>query len=184
MVARFSGDLKTAEQHLNEAFNQNPGSFPISNQLALVLIDTQDAEKRRRAQQLAEMNYRQYEQNAEAASTLGWVYWRLGRDREAEQALGAVLRSQQLSADSAFYVATIFAERDRLTDARQILEVALSQPQPFANRANAAELLADVKAKIQRAAEEKGSGKEEGKDTKSSGKAPPSGTREAKKGTK
>ena len=85
-MARFAGDLKTAEQHLNEAFNQEPGSFAISNQLALVLIDTQDAEKRRRAEQLAEMNYRQYKENAEAASTLGWVYWRLGRDREAEQA--------------------------------------------------------------------------------------------------
>ena len=81
-------------------------------------------------------------------------------------------------------MATIFAERDRLADARQILEIALAQPQPFANRANAAELLADVKAKMQRAAEDKGSGKESGKDTKSSSKSAPSGTREAKKGTK
>jgi tetratricopeptide (TPR) repeat protein len=181
LVARFAGDLKTAEQLLNEAFNQDPGIFGISNQLALVLIDTQDKEKRDRARQLAEMNARQYQNNAEAAATLGWVYWRLGRDRDAEQALGAVLQSRQLSADSAYYVATIFAERDRLADAQQFLEVALAQPQPFANRANAAELLADVKAKMQRSAEEKGSGKEGAKDTKSSSKAPASTTREAKK---
>jgi tetratricopeptide (TPR) repeat protein len=181
LVARFASDLKTAEQHLNEAFNQEPGSFAISNQLALVLIDTQDPEKRRRAQQLAEMNVRQYQNNAEAAATLGWVYWRLGRDRDAEEALNKVLQSRQLSADSAYYVATIFAERDRLADAQQFLEIALAQPQPFANRANAAELLADVKAKMQRSAEEKGSGKEGAKESKSSSKSPASTTREAKK---
>jgi tetratricopeptide (TPR) repeat protein len=182
LVARFSGDLKTAEQHLNEAFNQEPGSFAISNQLALVLIDTQDTEKRRRAQQLAEMNYRQYERNAEAASTLGWIYWRLGKEQQAEQALGAVMNSNQLSADSAFYVATILNERGRLPEARQILEAALAQPQPFANRGNAAELLDEIKAKMQSLAEEKASGKEKAKDSKSSSsKTPASTTREAKK---
>jgi tetratricopeptide (TPR) repeat protein len=147
LVARFSGDLRTAEKWLNEAFIDSPGSFAVSNQLALVLVELQDSSKRNRALALAELNAKAYPQNAEAASTLGWIYYRLNRDADAERVLNAVIRAAALTADSAYYVAYIFSDQGRNSEAMQILEQALANPQPFANRNNATDLLAELKRK-------------------------------------
>ena len=48
---------------------------------------SQDKDKKNRAVQLAEINARQYPRSAAALSTLGWVYYRMGRAADAEQAL-------------------------------------------------------------------------------------------------
>jgi tetratricopeptide (TPR) repeat protein len=146
LVARFAGDLRTAERLLNEAIIDSPG-FNVSNQLALVLIELQDSNKRNRALQLAELNAKAYPQNVEAASTLGWIYYRLNRDSDAERVLNAVIRSGQLSADAAYYVSKIFSDQGRNADAIQVLEMALANPQPFANRNKATDLLSELKRK-------------------------------------
>ncbi len=148
VIARFSGDLVTAEKHLSEAFTQSPGSFPISNQLALVLADTKDSVKRQRAKEIAEVNVRQYQKNPEAAATLGWVYYVVGEVNKAETVLNQLLNANALGPDSAFYVAKILNDRERLTDAKEILRLAVATPQPFANRKNAKALMADIETKI------------------------------------
>jgi tetratricopeptide (TPR) repeat protein len=140
LVARFSGDMATAEKLLNDAFIQSPGNFGISNQLALVLIESNDKQKQNRALQLAEVNARQYQNSAEAASTLGWVYYNMGRAAEAQRALQAVVNSRQISSDAAFYLATMLENQGRVNEALQILQEALANPQPFANRSNATNL--------------------------------------------
>jgi len=181
LVARFSEDMPTAERYLNEAFLQAPASFPVSNQLALVLIESPDKSKQNRALQLADMNYRQYQQNAEAVSTLGWVYYRLGRTADAGRVLEAVANARALTPDSAYYVAEILAGQDRTAEAMQILQQALANPQPFANRPNAEELL----EKVRRAAQSRASqDTKEGTDSKAgtSSKTKDAGTKSSAKG--
>jgi tetratricopeptide (TPR) repeat protein len=119
--------------------------------LALVLAESKDPEKKKRALDLAKINAGLNPNNAETASTLGWVLYRLGYKNEAGQVLDNVIKSGALSADSAYYVAYILDEQDRNKEALQILENALEQPQPFANRNNAASLRDKVSKEVQAA---------------------------------
>src|SRR5262249_14656661 len=68
-----------------------PGSFAVSNQLALALAEQSAPAKRRRALQLAELNARLYPHSSEALATLGIVLYRQERLTEAEQALRTAL---------------------------------------------------------------------------------------------
>ena len=53
-------------------------------------------------------------QDGRAASTLGWVQYRLGHLTEAEKALNAVASSGNLNADTAYYVANSSIEQSDL----------------------------------------------------------------------
>ena len=175
VVARFMGDLATAEKLLTEAWIDAPNSFPVSNQLALVLVESKDPQKQKRAYGLADNNAKMNQNNAEAASTLGWVLYRLEYKKEAGQVLDNVIKSGALSADSAYYVAFILADQDRNKDALQILDDALDQSQPFANRSNAESLRDKVRKELQ------ASGTTDGKETT---KSPPSSAKGEKAPTK
>jgi tetratricopeptide (TPR) repeat protein len=149
--------------------------------LALVLAESKDPEKRKRALDLAKINAGLSPNNAETASTLGWVLYRLGYKNEAGQVLDNVIKSGAISADSAYYVAYILDEQDRNKEALQILENALEQPQPFANRNNAETLRNKVSKELQAAGST--DGKESTKATSSStkGRAAPSSSSGKKK---
>jgi tetratricopeptide (TPR) repeat protein len=175
VVARFMGDLDTAEKLLTEAWIDAPNSFPVSNQLALVLVESKDPQKQKRAYGLADNNAKMNQNNAEAASTLGWVLYRLDYKKEAGQVLDNVIKSGALSADSAYYVAFILADQDRNKDALQILDDALDQSQPFANRNNAESLRDKVRKELQ------ASGTKDGKEAT---KATPSSTKSERSPTK
>jgi tetratricopeptide (TPR) repeat protein len=149
VVARFNDDFATAKRLLQEAFNQSPSNFAVSNQLALVLIESKEESDKKRAFELARINANLYSNNAEAASTLGWVLYHLGQRQQAGQVLENVIRSRALTADSAYYVATILNNQGQHAEAIAILENALANPQPFANRMNATEELADAKKKLE-----------------------------------
>jgi tetratricopeptide (TPR) repeat protein len=126
VVARFSGNLATAEKLLQDAYNQSPAEFNVSNQLALVLVESKDKSKQNRALDLAKINANLHQNNAEAASTLGWVLYQLGHKQEAGQVLENVIRARALTPDSAYYVARILAEQGQNEQAMQILETALA----------------------------------------------------------
>ena len=119
----------------------------MSNQLALVLIESPQKQKKDRALQLAEMNFRQYQNNAEAASTLGWIYYNLDRDADAQRMMQAVVNSRQISPDAAYYVARMLKDQNKVNEAIQILQEALANPQPFANRTNAMNLQKELQDK-------------------------------------
>jgi tetratricopeptide (TPR) repeat protein len=185
LVARFAEDIPTAERYLNEAFLQAPGSFPVSNQLALVLVESPDKSKQDRALQLAEVNFRQYQQNAEAASTLAWVYYRLRRVSDAMRLLQAVVDARALTPDSAYYVAYIFNDQNRHAEAMQILQQALANAQPFANRQNSEDLLEEVRKAAQaRAAEDSKEGADSKSGTPAKGKSESTKAPTKGKGTK
>jgi tetratricopeptide (TPR) repeat protein len=89
LVARVGRDYATSQKFLNEAHFQSPGNFDVSNSLALVLIESDDEEARRRALELADTNVAKYRENTPqqipAVTTLAWVFYRLGRREDAEQ---------------------------------------------------------------------------------------------------
>jgi tetratricopeptide (TPR) repeat protein len=149
LVARVARDYKTAEKFLNEAHFQSPGNFDVSNSLALVLIESDDEESRRRALELADTNVAKYRENTPqqipAVTTLAWVFYKLGRREDAEKILEQVRRSNALNSDGAYYVARILADRGEKDLARKILDEVLANEPMFASRSEAVDLLAKLK---------------------------------------
>jgi tetratricopeptide (TPR) repeat protein len=149
LVARVGRDYASAEKFLNEAHFQSPGNFDVSNSLALVLIESENDEARRRALELADTNVAKYRENTPqqipAVTTLAWVFYKLGRREDAERILEQVRRSNALSSDGAYYVARILADRGEKDLARKILDEVLENEPMFATRPDAVDLLAKLK---------------------------------------
>ncbi|MBM4012049.1 MAG: tetratricopeptide repeat protein [Planctomycetes bacterium] len=158
LVARVARDYATAEKFLNEAHFQSPGNFDVSNSLALVLIESDDEEARRRALELADTNVAKYRENTPqqipAVTSLAWVFYKLGRREDAERILEQVRRSNALSSDGAFYVARILVDRGEKDLARKILDEVLANEPMFATRQDAVDLLAKLKKEAGTAAPE------------------------------
>jgi Tfp pilus assembly protein PilF len=147
LVGRYLKDYVEAERFFQDLYNDQPADFPASNQLALVLLEQSDEAKRRRALQLAEVNARQYPQSAEALSTLGWVYYRLGRLDEAERLLQAVIAAGRATSDTAYFLAHVLTDRGRLDDARKLLSKALEAKGSFVHRTEARQWLERISEK-------------------------------------
>jgi tetratricopeptide (TPR) repeat protein len=145
VVAIFQKDYTTAERYFELARLQSPRNFAAGNDLALALIEQDDKTKQLRALEYAESNVKLYQRNAEAASTYGWVLYRLGRFDEAEKWLQAAVSSGQVSPDTAYYYARLLKERGRDAPAKQWLEGALKSTAPFAMRQEATALLEKLK---------------------------------------
>jgi len=148
-IARVARDYKTAEKYFNEAHVQSPGSFPASNSLALVLIESDDKESRQRALEMAEVNVAMNRENSpqqvNALTTLAWVYYKLGRREDAEKILAQITQNNALTTDGAYYVSKLLADRGEKDRARKILEEVLANEPMFATRPDAADLLAKLK---------------------------------------
>lgn len=145
-VARGRRQYAQAEQIFDDLLRENPANFQASNQLALVLVAQGTDAKKRRALELAEVNARQYSREAEALSTLGWVYYKNGRLTEAQQLLASVYQGTggNLSAETAYYLACVLAEQQRYDDVRKLLEGALKLRGRFFYRREAQEMLANL----------------------------------------
>jgi tetratricopeptide (TPR) repeat protein len=145
VVAMFEKDYSTAERFFETAHVQSPRNFSAANNLALVLVDQKDEAKRRRALEYAKSNIQVNPRSAEAASTYGWVLYKLGRFDEAEKALNAAISGGTAAPDTAYYIACLAYDRGRESQAKEWLEIALKSNGPFANRQDAEELLAKLK---------------------------------------
>jgi tetratricopeptide (TPR) repeat protein len=161
LIALFQKDYKAAEDYFESAFNQAPKEYGASNDLALALIE-QDEAKRDKALQYAETNVRQYPKWPEGHSTYGWVLYKLGRLDEAVRELDTSLNLSggAFDADNAYYRARVLADlgkRDnnpqQLANARRLLEDALRTTAPFAKRDEAKELLQQLPKPAEKPAE-------------------------------
>jgi len=145
VVALYMKDYPKASECFQKVLDKSPSNFPASNNMALALAEQDDTAKKK-ALEYAEMNARQFPNQADAFSTLGWVYYKLGRLEEAEGALRKAITGGQMSADTAYYIACVSVARDRKDEARQLLEQALKSPGPFSLRQDAKDLLKKLTA--------------------------------------
>jgi len=144
IIYRMINQPETALKHLEEAYLKAPQNFDAVNQLALFLIEQPDESDKNRAVQLAEMNMRQHRNNSEAAASLGWIYYQVGRTKESQQLLNAALKTGRLSADSSFFIGKIFYDRGQNDATRKLLETALQSKKVFVNRTEAERILQSI----------------------------------------
>lgn len=137
-------DYDGAAKELEILYQENPSDFFASNNLVLALIEAKDETKWDRAQQLAEVNARQYPKNADALATVGWVYFKRGRFQEAAQILQAAVQNNQASLDTAFYLAKVLQKMGNLNDAVRILSQAVGNNGPFMHRKEAEDMFVQL----------------------------------------
>jgi tetratricopeptide (TPR) repeat protein len=149
LVARAMADYPKARAYLEKAHLLAPTHTGVINNLALVLVETPN-EGRERALEFAELGTRQSGNSREAMSTLGWIYYRLNRRREAERAFSAAMTmpdgstSKTMSSEMAYYLAHLAKEQGNIPEAIQMLKEALNTELPFAYRKPAEEFLAQL----------------------------------------
>lgn len=128
LVARMEGKYSDAQAILSALHRQNPATFAISNQLALVLCESTDESLRARALQIAESNVRNQSQSGEAWATLGWIKFQLGDLKSAEASLANASQLGPLNRDGLYYVLQLKRAAGD-ANAVVILEKALAEAQ-------------------------------------------------------
>jgi hypothetical protein len=79
--------------------------------------------------------------STEAAATLGWVYYRLGKIKEADGVLSRLILASDLRPNAAYYIARVAVRQGRNDQAKQMLEGALKTKLYFTKRPDAEYLL-------------------------------------------
>ena len=147
VTARMAGSDDAAERALLQALALSPGSRDVYDQLAQVLADSEDADKKQRALQFAATNAKIYPNNADVNVTFAWALYQNGRSREATGALRKALQAGggALGADARVLVAKIFIAGNQTDNAKRLLNSALTDNQGiFVQRAEAEKLLASL----------------------------------------
>ncbi|MBX7167404.1 MAG: tetratricopeptide repeat protein [Pirellulales bacterium] len=144
-VLRYRREFAKAEEPLQSAVTQSPGSFAAANQLALALCEQGDEAKRKKAIELAQLNANRVDardpRRGEAMATLAWTHYRNGQTEQAYRFIRQAYDVRQVSSDTAYYLAVIESTRGNKDRSRQLLKDALAAAGPFAYRDDATKLL-------------------------------------------
>lgn len=128
VAARMGKKMKPAEDYFVAALRLSPSNAAVINQLALLLVEQPDEDKRHRAMEFARINAMLQPNSAESNITLAWVLYQVGNTRDAEVALRKGLAARNMSPDSNYLVAKILADQNRPDVAKQFLAAALENP--------------------------------------------------------
>jgi tetratricopeptide (TPR) repeat protein len=121
VAARMAKKMKPAEDYLIAALRLAPTNSAVLNQLALLLIDQPDEQKRQRALEFARINATLEPNSSESNITYAWVLYQLGNARDAEAALRKGLQFGNRSADSNYLIAKILDDQNKPDLARPFL---------------------------------------------------------------
>jgi Flp pilus assembly protein TadD len=91
LIAWHLRDLASAESILETLHREAPADLAVADLLALCLVEQDDAAKKSRGLQLAEVDARQSPRSQEALATLGWAHYRSSHLDEAEKMLRAAV---------------------------------------------------------------------------------------------
>lgn len=131
IIARYMADQETAEQILSELHRANPNDFDAADNLALVLVESNDEGKRARAQQISEANLRQAPNQERLAATAAWVKYKTGSADVADKILGQVVSGGRISPQTAYYAAMILKSLGREDESIQFMKSAVAAPGTF-----------------------------------------------------
>lgn len=144
-IARQKGEFARAEKYFNAIYRETPSHFAASNQLALVLAEQNDKEKKAKAFDIATINRKSDPKNVEAAATLGWVLYQQQRYDDAYEHLTAVMDAANqrapISRDSLYYMARLAEQRGFKRESQQLLSQALEGNGAFFHQKDAEEWL-------------------------------------------
>ncbi len=124
LIAREQKKFTQAEKIFSDIYEKNPTYFAASNQLALVLLEQKEQEKKEKAVQLSSINARLYPQDVLALSTWAWVLFRMDNLEESGKIFEEIVKSGNVTAETAYYLAHFMFKQNRLQETKQWLEAA------------------------------------------------------------
>jgi tetratricopeptide (TPR) repeat protein len=154
LLARYTKDFPAAEAVFDKMNRDSPADRFAAANLALVLAESADPAKHRRAVELAE-NLATQARQADVYAVLGWCYYKVGRVDDALKALTTAVSGPVADRDTVYYLAKVLAEKGKPDDARKVLKEALAAAGPFVNKKDADAFLAELDKKHPPKAEEK-----------------------------
>jgi tetratricopeptide (TPR) repeat protein len=155
LMARYTKDYPAAEKLYEDLLREYPADTRVAWNLSLVLAESQDAGKRRRAVELAENEVRKNNRQPEALAVYAWALYKVGRLDDAERAIGAATQLGVMTRDAAFFAGRVLADKGRPELAVQALRAAEQGRGAFVYRAEAAALLAELEKKLPKDAPKK-----------------------------
>lgn len=148
LLLRYKKDYAAAEVAFEQLHKDAPGDpFALGN-LALVLAESTDEKKRKRAVELAETNVKQNSRSPDAYAVLGYCYFKMNRIDDADQALGTAASGGQVGLDTAYFLTLVLNEKKKFAEAHKILSEAVTARGPFVYRSEARALLADLAKRL------------------------------------
>lgn len=148
VVALWQKQYDKAETWFQDAHLQSPSSFAASNNLALALCEQSDESKKQRAKEYATANYQANPKNADALSTLGWVFYKLGDLDRAALLMQQAAQAGNLSPDTAYYLGRIMYEKADKANAGTLLKFILNTNRPFSMKPEATDLLQKIEREL------------------------------------
>ena len=147
LMARYKKDFAAAEKVYEDLLREYPADAVIAWNLSLVLAESGDAQKRRRAVDLAENEAKKNQRAPEALAVYAWALYKSGRLDEAERAIGAATQLGSLTRDAAYIAGRILADKNKPEVAVTALKAAVDGRGAFVYKAEATALLADQQRK-------------------------------------
>lgn len=145
-IAFAQEDYGLAESYFAELTLQEPGNFELANLRALALIETGSDQNKQRALQLAQRNVQLEPKSGVALGILGWVYYQLGDQQQAEGWLNRASQTGINSAEINYFVGKILSDQGLAKQAQTYIEDSLKQKGIFLYRKAATRLLERLKA--------------------------------------
>ena len=136
---------KEAEEFFRAALKSKPNDAAAMNQLALVLIEQKDPQKKEEALELARAMMEERANSANAQATLGWVMYRSGMVSEAEDAFREAMQKPGIGPEGLYLAGRAFSDQGNESDASkaaQLLATRISSPGIYVLRPLARQWLA------------------------------------------
>ncbi len=142
---RMAGDTAAAEQSLMKALALSPSNRDVLNQLAQMLIESDDRANQKRALSFASMNGQLSPDNPDVNITLAWTLYKNGQGAQANAALQKAIRGGALSSDGQYLLAQMLLLNKDTANAKKLLEAALgTETGIFVQREDAKKMLATL----------------------------------------
>ena len=126
LIAWCQGDHTQAEKMFESIVLAEPGNATANCYLAAVLAEQNDADRRRRAWEVAQLAAATNARAVDTAATLGWVAYHRGELEQAEQQLQLATSAGGVTRDTNYYLARTMFRRGQIAKAQQALRQALA----------------------------------------------------------
>ena len=137
----FKKNWSAAEKRFQDAILINPDSYAAAQGLALALVEQDDALKKDRALTYAKINVQRSGETPDSVATLAWVFFKSGKQIEAEFLVNRVMQTGELTPLSAYYFAEITAKSGQTDKAVLFAKIATGSGVGFMKKAEAEALL-------------------------------------------